>query len=80
VGVVAGQGAGLRLGHHLLATVRRVAKAGMFEQLQALLLDEFDMAGRLDLDRVSVDSFSLRAVKGAPLCVKWPASRCVPGR
>jgi transposase len=40
------------------------ARAGVFEQLQALLLDELGMAGRLDLDRVSVDSFSLRAVKG----------------
>ena len=36
----------------------------MFEQLQALLLDELGEAGRLDLGRVSVDSFSLRAVKG----------------
>jgi hypothetical protein len=40
------------------------AKAGVFEQLQALLLDELGAAGRIDLDRVSVDSFSLRAVKG----------------
>ena len=40
------------------------AKAGVFEQLQALLLDELGAAGRVDLDRVSVDSFSLRAVKG----------------
>ena len=40
------------------------AKAGVFEQLQALLLDELGGAGRVDLERVSVDSFSLRAVKG----------------
>jgi transposase len=40
------------------------AKAGVFEQLQALLLDELGEAGRIDLGRVSVDSFSLRAVKG----------------
>jgi len=40
------------------------AKAGVFEQLQALLLDELGAAGRIDLERVSVDSFSLRAVKG----------------
>jgi transposase len=40
------------------------AKAGVFEQLQALLLDELGAAGRIDLARVSVDSFSLRAVKG----------------
>jgi transposase len=40
------------------------ARAGVFEQLQALLLDELGAAGRVDLERVSVDSFSLRAVKG----------------
>ena len=40
------------------------AKAGVFDQLQALLLDELGEAGRIDLERVSVDSFSLRAVKG----------------
>jgi transposase len=40
------------------------ARAGVFEQLQALLLDELGEAGRVDLERVSVDSFSLRAVKG----------------
>jgi transposase len=40
------------------------ARAGVFEQLQALLLDELGEAGRIDLGRVSVDSFSLRAVKG----------------
>jgi transposase len=40
------------------------AKVGVFEQLQALLLDELGEAGRIDLERVSVDSFSLRAVKG----------------
>jgi transposase len=40
------------------------AKAGVFERLQVLLLDELGAAGRVDLERVSVDSFSLRAVKG----------------
>jgi transposase len=40
------------------------AHAGGFDQLQAVLLDELGVAGRIDLDRVSVDSFSLRAVKG----------------
>jgi transposase len=40
------------------------ARAGVFEQLQAMLLDELGAAGRIDLERVSVDSFSLRAVKG----------------
>jgi transposase len=40
------------------------ARAGVFEQLQALLLDELGEAGRIDLERVSVDGFSLRAGKG----------------
>jgi len=40
------------------------ARAGVFDQLQAVLLDELGEAGRIDLDRVSVDSFSLWAVKG----------------
>jgi len=30
------------------------AKAGVFEQLQALLLDQLGEAGRIDLERVSV--------------------------
>jgi transposase len=42
------------------------AKAGVFDQLQAVLLYELGEAGRIDLERVSVDSFSLRAVKGGP--------------
>jgi transposase len=40
------------------------AKAGVFEQLQAVLLDELGEAGRIDLERVSVDSFSLRVDRG----------------
>jgi transposase len=40
------------------------AKAGVFDQLQAVLLDQLGAAGRVDLERVCVDSFSLRAVKG----------------
>jgi transposase len=43
------------------------AKAGVFEQLQAVLLDELSEAGRVDVERVSVDSFSLRAVNGGDL-------------
>ena len=39
------------------------ARAGVFEQLQGVLLDELGAAGRIDLERVSVDSFSLRSVK-----------------
>jgi hypothetical protein len=36
----------------------------VFDQLQALLLDELGAAGRIDLERVSVDSFSLRRSRG----------------
>ncbi len=42
------------------------ARAGVFDQLQAVLLDELGTVGRIDLERVSIDSFSLRAVKGGP--------------
>jgi transposase len=42
------------------------ARAGVLERLQAVLLDELSEAGRIDLERVSVDSFSLRAVKQGP--------------
>jgi transposase len=40
------------------------ARAGVFERLQELLLDELGAAGALDWSRVTVDSFSLRAVRG----------------
>ena len=37
----------------------------MFDRLSLVLLDQLGEAGRIDLDRVSVDSASLRALKGA---------------
>jgi transposase len=40
------------------------AHAGVFERLQELLLDELGAAGQLDWPRVTVDSSSLRAVRG----------------
>src|SRR5512132_1757597 len=40
------------------------AAAGVFERLQELLLDELGVAGALDWSRISVDSVSLRAVRG----------------
>ena len=43
------------------------AAAGVFERLQELLLDELGQAGALDWSRISVDSFSLRAVRGGPV-------------
>src|SRR5437773_1058718 len=42
------------------------AAAGVFERLQELLLDELGEAGGLDWSRISVDSVSLRAVRGGP--------------
>jgi transposase len=43
------------------------AAAGVFERLQELLLDELGAAGLLDWSRASVDSASLRAVRGGPV-------------
>lgn len=40
------------------------AQAGVLATLQAALLEELGEAGRIDLDRVCVDSVSLRAAKG----------------
>jgi transposase len=51
------------------------AKVGVFEQLQAVVLDELGAAGRIDLERVSVDSFSLRAVKRGDLTGANPVDR-----
>jgi hypothetical protein len=39
-------------------------RPGVSDQLQLALLDALGAAGRVDLGRISVDSFSLRAVKG----------------
>jgi transposase len=39
-------------------------RAGVFDRLSLVLLDQLGEAGRIDLDRVSVDSASLRALKG----------------
>src|SRR6266508_6365594 len=40
------------------------AEAGVFDRLQELLLDELGAAGLLDWSRASVDSASLRALRG----------------
>jgi transposase len=40
------------------------ARAGVFDRLQVLLLDELGAAGLLDWSRASVDSASVRAVRG----------------
>ena len=54
------------------------AHAGVFERLQELLLDELGQAGALDWSRVSVDSFSLRAVRGDHVGEN-PVDRAKPG-
>jgi transposase len=47
----------------------------VFDQLPLVVLDELGAAGRIDLERVSVDSFSLRAVKGGYLTGANPTDR-----
>jgi transposase len=54
------------------------AAAGVFERLQELLLDELGQAGQLDWSRISVDSVSLRAVRG-DLCGANPVDRAKRG-
>jgi transposase len=54
------------------------AQAGGFDRLQELLLDELGAAGLLDWSRVSVDSASLRAVRG-DLCGANPVDRAKRG-
>jgi transposase len=55
------------------------AHAGVFERLQELLLDELGAAGRINLERVSVDSFSLRAVKGGTCVAPTRSTGARPG-
>jgi transposase len=50
----------------------------VFERLQELLLDELGQAGQLDWSRISVDSVSLRAVRG-DLCGANPVDRAKGG-
>ena len=41
-------------------------RAGVFEQLQRVLLNELGQRGRVDFSRASIDSSSVRASKGGP--------------
>ena len=41
-------------------------RAGVWEQLQARLLDELGLRGKVDFSRVSIDSASVRASKRGP--------------
>jgi len=54
------------------------ASAGVFERLHEVLLDELGEAGQLDWSRVSVDTFSLRAVRGDHTGAN-PVDRAKPG-
>ena len=54
------------------------AHAGVFERLQELLLDELGAAGQLDWSPISVDSVSLRAVRGDQVGAN-PVDRAKPG-
>jgi transposase len=47
----AGLGARLRLATTCWRRLDEWARAGVFEQLQAVLVDELDEAGRIDLER-----------------------------
>ncbi len=60
-------------------------RAGVFDRLSLVLLDRLGEAGRIDLDRVSVDSASLRALKGGrtPAPTRRPRQarhQAAPGR
>ena len=54
------------------------AHAGVFERLQEVVLDELGQPDQLDWSRVSVDSLSLRAVRGGPGGAN-PVDRAKPG-
>jgi transposase len=41
-------------------------RAGVFEQLQRVLLNELGQRGQVDFSRVSIDSSTVRASKGGP--------------
>ena len=58
-------GDGLRLGRHLLATLTRVARGGVWERLHKFLLDRLGEADRIDWERASLDSASIPAKMGA---------------
>jgi hypothetical protein len=55
----------LRQPGHLLAATACWQHAGVWQQLQQLLLDELGRQGQLDWSRASLDSISVRAKRGA---------------
>ncbi|RKG84404.1 IS5 family transposase [Corallococcus sp. CA049B] len=54
-------------------------RAGVWEQLQARLLDELGMRGKVDFSRASIDSSSVRASKRGPFTGPSPTDRAKAG-
>jgi transposase len=54
-------------------------RAGVFEQLQRVLLNELGQRGQVDFSRASINSSSVRASKGGALTGKSPTDRAKAG-
>ncbi|WP_371878243.1 IS5 family transposase [Myxococcus landrumensis] len=54
-------------------------RAGVWEELQARLLDELGLRGKVDLSRASIDSTSVRASKRGPFSGPNPTDRAKAG-
>ncbi|RKH56654.1 IS5 family transposase [Corallococcus llansteffanensis] len=54
-------------------------RAGVFEQLQRVLLNEMGQRSQVDFSRASLDSSSVRAKKGVPFTGKNPTDRAKAG-
>ncbi|MFP2934751.1 IS5 family transposase [Pyxidicoccus sp. 3LG] len=54
-------------------------RAGVFEQLQRVLLNELGQRGQVDFSRASIDSSSVRASKGGPFTGRNPTDRAKAG-
>lgn len=59
-------------GMTLLNRLRHWQKAGVWHALHRMMLDKLRAAGRIDLDRVIVDSASVRAMHGGKKRVPAP--------
>ncbi len=57
-------GAGLRLGHDVLAAVAGLAGGGVFDRLHEVLLAELNAAAAIDWSRACVDASHVRAKRG----------------
>lgn len=68
-------GAGLRLGHDLLAALRDWNEAGVWQRLHEVLLAELRAADLLDFSRAAVDGSHVRAMKGGAKTGPSPVDR-----